>query len=661
MSSDDRYQEWNRQRTALAGLIESVGEVAAVVDAHVAAELAAARAQLLADSFRIMLIGVFDAGKSTLINAMLGEELLPRGYNPWTAFTTVLEWGEARQARLYQLEESGAERPKPDVVSIDEYQRLVQLELGADGLSRRTSAYGRAVVSVPVPLLANGVELIDSAGVDEDLDREEITLGFLTKTDAIIFVTKAVGGFSAQERGKYLSQIRGLGHADIFVVVNRFDDIDNPGERERVRSRALGLAAEFTTDPARRVFFTSALDALKARTGLTGAQNLQSSGVPELEQAIADFCQHDRRRVKLGKPAKLLELDILSLQDRIRDQRGMLSRDADELTAAFQAQAPARENLALRRKAIKAEMQNWVTETGQEIGQAAEDFYRAQAAQVAGWAEGLDRTERIKVLTLHPKDNLNKVAKEISEGLARRQRDDFMENFLGGTFEALAGQRESDLKLRLGPALKEYVASVRALRSELQSPGITAQSDVIKQASAVDRVMSAILGVALPGLPGFVGAQFGTKEMLMAAGPVVVAAVAAHFAAFAFPPAAIAIIISGAVASGGIARGRIEKKVSSKISETYADKLRASAPALGREFANAVKPKLSALQAELDDALEEAEQAMKQDVEQVLTRLRGDQAEVKERQQALEDAEKTLNRLGRDLSDFTGGLYGTGS
>ena len=61
------------------------------------------------------------------------------------------------------------------------------------------------------------------------------------------------------------------------------------------------LAVEFTADPARRVFFTTALDALEARTGAVDGK-LQSSGVRELEQAIADSCQHDRRRVKLGKP-----------------------------------------------------------------------------------------------------------------------------------------------------------------------------------------------------------------------------------------------------------------------------------------------------------------------------------------------------------------------
>jgi Dynamin family len=658
MSQDDQYQEWSRQRTELARLIQAVSEVATVIDDGLAASLDASCEQLLQDSFRIMLIGVFDTGKSTLIDAMLGEKLLPSRITPCTAFTTVLQWAEDRQARLYRLDESGAVNPKPDVVSIEEFQRRVHLEPGPDGQSRPASPYRRATVSVPLPLLKSGVELIDSAGVDEDVDRDNITLESLTRADAIIFVTRAVGGFTDQERSKYLSRIRNLGHADIFVVVNQFDYLHGPEDQESVRNRARGLAAEFTTDPARRVFFTSAKNALNARTGAENAESLGSTGVPELEDAIADFCRCNRRRVKLGTPANQLERGILSLQDRIRGEHDMLNRDVEEVDAIFQAQAPDREKLVLRRRAIIAELQNWVTETLEEVGQAAEDFYRGQASDVAGWVEGLELTQRIKVLTLHPGDSLDKVAGEISEALSRRQRDDFLANFLGGAFKAIAEQREKNLAERLDEALKEHNVSVQMLRDELRSPDVTPESHVVKQASVANRVMAALLGVALPGLPGFVGAQFGAREMLMSAGPVVAAAVAAHFAAAVFPPAAFVLILGGTVGAGEIAKGRIERKVSAKIVETYAEQLRSNAPKLGRKFADEIQRVLETLQTGLDTALRDEERALEQDVERALAEHRGGKAKVLERQQALKNAEEALSGLSRGLSEFNAVLYG---
>ena len=172
MSASDQYEQWNRQRRELARLLLEVRETAAVVGdpeladdagaAKLADDLGQAHERLLRDTFRIMLLGVFTAGKSTLINAMLGEEVLPKSINPSTAFATLVQWDEKQRAELYRRTPDGGEE-KHDK-TIEEYQEYVKLKLGKNGNSRQENDYHRAVVYLPRPLLGNRVELVEHGG-----------------------------------------------------------------------------------------------------------------------------------------------------------------------------------------------------------------------------------------------------------------------------------------------------------------------------------------------------------------------------------------------------------------------------------------------------------------------------------------------------------------
>lgn len=74
------------------------------------------------ETFRIMVLGEFSSGKSTLINALLGKRLLPTKANPATAFTTVLRWGETERAWLYR---DADRRGGETAVTTEEFKREV--------------------------------------------------------------------------------------------------------------------------------------------------------------------------------------------------------------------------------------------------------------------------------------------------------------------------------------------------------------------------------------------------------------------------------------------------------------------------------------------------------------------------------------------------------
>ena len=63
------------------------------------------------DSFKVLIIGEFKRGKSTFINAMLGQDILPAYSTPCTAIINEVKWGQSPQALLHYLKhEDGSHR-----------------------------------------------------------------------------------------------------------------------------------------------------------------------------------------------------------------------------------------------------------------------------------------------------------------------------------------------------------------------------------------------------------------------------------------------------------------------------------------------------------------------------------------------------------------------
>jgi ribosome biogenesis GTPase A len=58
--------------------------------------------QVADDRFRLIFVGGFDAGKSTLINALLGEKLLPTGHAPLTSAVTVIRYGRSAEPGWFE-------------------------------------------------------------------------------------------------------------------------------------------------------------------------------------------------------------------------------------------------------------------------------------------------------------------------------------------------------------------------------------------------------------------------------------------------------------------------------------------------------------------------------------------------------------------------------
>jgi small GTP-binding protein len=217
----------------------------------------------LEELFLIVVAGEFNSGKSSFLNALLGEQVLPEGVTPTTDAITLLQYGDETTS---QLRSSGL----------------------------RATTY-------PAEVLRQ-LTIVDTPGTNAVIrQHEQLTREFIPRADLVLFATSADRPFTESERG-FLELIKEWGKK-IVIVLNKVD-ILNPQEREQVlgfiRENArtlLGVTPE--------IFAVSARQAMRARQaeGEERERLWEASNFGELEHYILDTLDEETRvRLKLLSP-----------------------------------------------------------------------------------------------------------------------------------------------------------------------------------------------------------------------------------------------------------------------------------------------------------------------------------------------------------------------
>ncbi|MEP7175437.1 MAG: dynamin family protein [Gemmatimonadales bacterium] len=249
-----------REQELLDRLATALGRFGNDVDPDDLRHFQDARDQLTG-LFLLVVAGEFNSGKSSFINALLGERVLPEGVTPTTDRINLLRHGAEASEQL--LEAYLLERTYPSE-------------------------------------LLREITIVDTPGTNAIIRRhEELTRDFIPRADLVLFVTSADRPFTESERG-FLIQIREWGKKIVFVI-NKFDILTRTDERDQVlqfvREHAQALLGETP-----RLFPLSARDALAARTA-NSAEGWTTSGFGAMDEyLVGTLDQEERVRLKLLNP-----------------------------------------------------------------------------------------------------------------------------------------------------------------------------------------------------------------------------------------------------------------------------------------------------------------------------------------------------------------------
>ncbi len=254
---ETRRRLLGEERTLLGELTDWIARLGAPEEARRA--LASSVAQL-DEPFLLVVVGEFNAGKSALINSLLGQRVLDEGITPTTERIGLLRHGEAVQREVTE----GGER-----------------------------------WTAPAEVLRDLV-IVDTPGTNAVLrEHEALTRDFLPRADLVLFVTSTDRPFTESERA-FLEAIRDWGKK-VVLVLNKADLLERPEDGDTLMSYVKDQA-ERTLGFSPEVFLVSARSALRGR--LSGDTALvDGSGLLAFEARVtATLDEAERFRLKLQNP-----------------------------------------------------------------------------------------------------------------------------------------------------------------------------------------------------------------------------------------------------------------------------------------------------------------------------------------------------------------------
>ncbi|HEY7408941.1 MAG TPA: dynamin family protein [Gemmatimonadaceae bacterium] len=266
--------------------------------------------------FLLVVVGEYNSGKSTFINALLGDEVFAMGDLPTTRAISILRHGEAGP---------------PELIGENMYLYHYPLDVLRD------------------------LDIVDTPGTNSIERMEEaLTREFVPRADLVLFVTSLLQPLTASELD-FLAHIREWGKKVVFIV-NGVDRRNSDEQIDRVREYLTREVQARLGAAAPTLYFISALQSLRAKVGRRRATPAQQAAVaavaappvadprneyPALERYVLETLRDTERvRLKLLTPLgvlrNLLKRNIGGLEGRlvvVREDARVLRSIRDQLEA----------------------------------------------------------------------------------------------------------------------------------------------------------------------------------------------------------------------------------------------------------------------------------------------------------------------------------------
>lgn len=392
--------------------------------------------RMLTGKFLVAIAGQMKAGKSTLMNSMIfREEILPSASTPQTAKLTLIRHGEKKSATANFYSQSEWDVIETDKDRNELYAQIIaeakeqvgsqlyqllgnKREIGLDRLKDYVAAFNEEkdqgkyvtitnLVEIDFPYDGNWpleIEFVDTPGTnDPNQLREQVTLDFLSKADAVVLVLYGARPGDREDINFLKKTLLPIGLSKIIIAVNKVDKLP-PEERKDIAhylktvfQDALADSGETSSDFLKkfqeildldRIYPVSAIQALLGRAARNIANHnffwknaclkkgietkdraVADSGLETLEKGLSDFLFTVKGRILLLGPLKKakgaledifwkLEARINRLKQKAEDMR----KGIEQLERELQKEREKLKQVEDFIETIQTTIKSWIAE-----------------------------------------------------------------------------------------------------------------------------------------------------------------------------------------------------------------------------------------------------------------------------------------------------------
>lgn len=327
--------------------------------------------------FSIGITGVMNAGKSTLLNALLKDEILGTSTIPETANLTIISYSKKPFAKVHFWKKSEWEQIEKSALINDSMMEFVQQTkalIGQDwdkfitqdgyvktidpkDLAKFTSATiskGRCNIvksvelGLDTPLAKDGVSIVDTPGLDDPIiQREEITKSYLANCDVMVHLMNASQSATQKDVDFIIDALTYQRISHLVLVITRIDKITQESLKEVIEYTKRSISQRLKTldkphliDPILSkisIFPVSALYALMHRTkkdkeALKDGWSIEKTGILDFEKHLNELLFGGQRaHIMLRAASKSMTQILEKQEDALWDEKRLLSQSAKDL------------------------------------------------------------------------------------------------------------------------------------------------------------------------------------------------------------------------------------------------------------------------------------------------------------------------------------------
>lgn len=288
------------------------------------------KSTIVNDFFTIVVLGEFKRGKSTLVNALLEVDLLPRDVTPTTATINSIMYHENTTAQVVytdgQTENSSASLSFLNNFSVNG--------------SKDTSHIEYIKIGLPANILKNNVILIDTPGVsDLNEQRVRVTYDFLPKADVVVFMLDATSPMKRSEKEFIENHLLPLGLDKILFIANRFDEIEEEEESEvlkDIQRRIISSFKENSSLKSPEVIPFCAKDALEGVLS-DNETFISTSHLPIVLKGITSLIEHGTSsEERINSYTRRLSFGINQLSKQLETSKTILNSSVEEIDSLLE-------------------------------------------------------------------------------------------------------------------------------------------------------------------------------------------------------------------------------------------------------------------------------------------------------------------------------------